>query len=131
VPEFDIDGALAGAGGPEEHQLLCSFSTTTFDDDDEGEVVGEENGWINGPDNPLSVEPDEYDLEEGKTAVDLAVKLMRDEGASQASSSHFHVGVWYSNEGELDRQGELTSFSYHLKGFTPSEECEVFRRMHR
>lgn len=41
--------------------------------------------------------PDEYDTEEGLTAAHLAAKFIRNKvGCIEASSSVFHVGVWYT-----------------------------------
>lgn len=58
--------------------------------------------------------------------VDEAAKLLK---GSEASSSDFHVGVWYTSYGDTDwRTGETKNLSYHLvEGtWTEAEERQVF-----
>lgn len=78
-----------------------------------------------------SMLPDEYDIEEGITAVDKAVEFMKNKGGNEPSSSQFHTGVWYTTP-DPDRNyetGEDTYYSFHLKGFTPEEEEEIYNKM--
>jgi hypothetical protein len=81
----------------------------------------------------IPVEVDEYDREEGTTAVDIVVKALRDAGATNPSSSMFHRGVWYSTEFETVsyRTGEEEERSFHLKGFTEAEEREIYSQVTR
>jgi hypothetical protein len=76
----------------------------------------------------LTIEPDEYDQENGITAADLVVKLLKDEGAVHPSNSHFNRGTWYMTESQTIsyRTGEEEERSFHLKGFTEKEEREIF-----
>lgn len=127
MPEFDIDSALAPEPPPQTHGVAVTFEIYATAEDVEG--VEEERGWLYPPDNPIWVEPDAYDTEAGKTAVDLAVGYLRGEGATEASASHFSDGVWYLRTGDADADGMVEQNSYHLQGFTEEEAYEVFRRI--
>lgn len=82
-----------------------------------------ENGWVN--EDGVPIEPDE-----DETIAEAAAKMMKYDGATEASSSHFHTGIWYTSYGDTDYQsGETENRSYHLYGFTPEEEAEVFELM--
>ena len=87
-----------------------------------------ESGWID--EEGVDMTPDEYDVEEGVTAVDKAVKHLRSEGASEPSSSFHHKGVWYCSMHEPDfRTGEQEERCFHLHGFSPEEEHSIFQQM--
>lgn len=75
-----------------------------------------------------SVQPDEFDAEDGLTAVDKAVSYLQDKGATEKSSSHFHPGVWYSAGFDTTdyRTGEETEYCYHPHNFTLDEEKAIF-----
>jgi len=83
-------------------------------------------GWID--DEGVSMKPDQYDIEDGKTSIELAIDFLKENGALEASSSHFHTGVWYTNDkyNENFRTGEVEQRSYHLKGFSSEEEEKIF-----
>lgn len=106
---------------------LIKVTFTTITPGEEGEDYGEEHGWIDEVGS--EIELDDYDREEGVTIADKAAKFLEDEGASEASSSHFHRGIWYStSDDDVNyRTGEHTQRSYHLYGFTPAEEQEIFK----
>jgi hypothetical protein len=89
----------------------------------------EDQGWED--EEGKSMSPDEYDIEEGVTAIDKAVEFLKDNGANEPSSSQFNTGVWYSTpDGEKNyTTGEEKFHSFHLKGFTPEEEEEIYNRM--
>lgn len=111
-------------------RILVSFRKTIPQGEDE--YPEEESGWID--ETGHSCVPDEYDRDEGLTAVDLAVKFMKKEGAGEASSSHFHKGIWYSTYPSQWTHDHFTtgtdeSHDFHLKGFTEAQEREIFRRM--
>lgn len=88
-----------------------------------------EHGWVD--EEGVDMTPDEYDVEEGITAVDKAVKHLRSEGASEPpSSSSFHPGIWYASMHDPDmRTGEQEEHHFHLDGFSPEEQREVFMRV--
>jgi len=103
--------------------FLITWETVT----EESAAMGDtENG---GFDDYESCEPDEFDTEEGITAVDKAVRFLS-ERCVESSCSSFHEGLWYSDaDGDTDwRTGEETRHSYHLENFTVEEQREIFRR---
>jgi hypothetical protein len=94
-------------------------------DEDEPE---EEHGWVD--EDGVSMEPDDTDKEDELTCVDLAVKFLEKAGVAEASSTSFHTGIWYSGSPETNhRTGEETTQSYHLAGFTPEQEREVYKQL--
>lgn len=123
MPEFNIDAVLSNP----EHSIAVAYASYTIGEDGEG--YEEERGWHCPPENPISMEPDEYDLADGKTAVDLGVAYLREESADEASASHFHQGVWYISIIEVPMDGSVEQRTYHLTGYTEDEELEVFRRI--
>jgi hypothetical protein len=78
-----------------------------------------------GVEDEETIEPD---FDEGETFVSVAVKYLRRKWVAEASSTNFHIGVWYQTNFEtIDyRTGEEESLSFHLKGFSPKEEREIF-----
>jgi hypothetical protein len=98
----------AGAGDPDAYDEEHGF------EDEEGE----------------DFELDEFDREDGIDIPKKVARWLRDKGVIEASSSHFHPGIWYSNEGYPDmRTGAHTTRSFHLEGFSPDEEQQIFNLM--
>ena len=92
----------------------------------------EETGWIN--EEGVDMTPDEYDIEEGLTAVDKAVEFLKYEGANEASSYPFCCGTWYTqSEPICDRayfeEGREETHSFHLEGFSEAEEKAIYERV--
>lgn len=82
--------------------------------------------------NDVQLELDKYDREEGLDWVDIAVAYLADEGVQEASSSRFHPGIWYSVYGDADfKTGDRENRTYHLKGFPPDEEREIYKALKR
>lgn len=107
-------------------RILISFATVSPESAEDGDFS--ETGWID--EDGVSCVPDEYDRADGKTTTDLAIKLLRDDGATEPSSTHFHKGVWYSDHGDEDYStGENTTKSYHLHGFSVPQERKIFAAM--
>ncbi len=125
--------------------IVRSYSIVTPESAEDGDTS--EHGWADFSGNQFPIDhdnpetynfdlalighdctPDEYDIEDGRNAVDNAVKFLQDDCyVSQASSSHFHVGIWYSAEPEQDySDGSDTTYDYHVKGFTPEQERAIF-----
>lgn len=103
--------------------FLVTFSSITPESAEDGDTSDA------GYSDYDSCEPDEYDIRDEITSVDKSIEYLRDKGATQASSSHFHVGVWYSTEYQTEDcgTGEETEYSYHPKNFTPDEEAAIFK----
>lgn len=109
-------------------KIKTTFETATPESIVDGDIV--DSGWVD--EEGYEIELDEYDLEEEKTHVDLAVEFLEYKGACHPSSSHFYKGCWYRTETIQDRdyfeKGEYTTYSFHLEGFTLEEEREVYER---
>lgn len=119
---------LAHEARPSDHPVVrITFTRTTPESVEQGDFS--ETGWIDG--EGVDMTPDEVDREEGLTAVDKAVKFMRNEGAIEPSSTAFHPGVWYSTEFSVIDYGtgEEEERSFHLDGFSPEEEREIYEKM--
>lgn len=110
-------------------RIVTTFCKTTPESVEQGDYS--ESGYED--EEGVIMEPDEIEKEDGITVADKAVDWLRDKGATEASSSDFHVGLWYSTDWhDTDyRTGEQTEYSYHLKGFTEQEEREVYDLMRR
>lgn len=109
-------------------RIAITFSQTTPESSEQGDVS--DSGWID--EEGVEMTPDAFDREEGLTAVDLAVKYLYDEGAAEASSSHFHPGVWYSTGYHVIdyRTGTDEERCFHLKDFSDAEERAIWDKMH-
>lgn len=110
-------------------RIRVSFNRTTPESVEQGDFS--ESGWID--EEGVSMMPDDYDREDGITAVDKAVNFLKNEGVHEMSSSHFHPGVWYSTEWQtIDYStGAEEERNYHLSGFTPDQEREIWDKMKR
>lgn len=109
-------------------KITTTFSKITLRDGDEGDY-DEEHGYED--EDGHEVEVDEFDREDGLDVADLAAKWLLDKGANyEASSSHFHPGIWYSSQPEGDfATASETTYSFHLEGFTPEEEEKIFYKL--
>ncbi len=76
---------------------------------------------------PVEIFVDEYDAEDGLTLADIASAHLTSEGAVHASASHFHPGVWYLSDSRLMNDGTYEESTWHLKGFEPEEEAQIFK----
>jgi hypothetical protein len=106
-------------------RILISYSVVTPESAEHGEAA--EQGWIN--EEGVYCEPDPFERGEGQTRVDVALRYIP--VFCEASSSHFHKGVWYTeSDGDTDyRTGAVTTRAFHLVGFTEQEEREIFERI--
>lgn len=109
----------------EEPKIRISYETWDEDSIDVGET--NDRGWED--EAGVSMQPDQYDIEEGLTPVDLAVKFLTDNGPLQASSSSFDPRVWYTHYGEMQTDGTTTNRSFHLVGFSPEQLQEIYDRV--
>lgn len=107
---------------PGDRRIKTSFEIVTEESAAEGDVA--ERGWEN--EEGVDMEPDEVDRDDDVTGVDKAVEFLEDEGATYPSSSEFHRGVWYSAESVLAHGGGWKTRSFHLHGFSPQEEEEIW-----
>jgi len=109
-------------------RICTSYTKVTPESAADGDYS--EQGWEDEDGETFVL--DEFDREEGYTVADLAVKWLRDKGAWETSSSSFYPGGWYSTSGEDTdfRTGETTQYNFHLSGFTPEQEKEVWDKFH-
>jgi len=109
--------------------ITTTFAIVTPESAEHGD--NEETGFIDEEGEDMT--PDEYDIDEGITAVDKAVDFMKKKnGAFEPSSSRYDSRVWYSNpEYNQDYStGAQEERSYHLgDGWTEEEKKEIFNRM--
>ena len=75
------------------------------------------------------MDPDEMDIEDGLTAVDLAVKFLRKNtggGGLEWSGGTSPHGWWTSYKYDVNYEtGSEESRGYHPYGFTPEEISEI------
>lgn len=117
--QFDANKAASDAAVP---HIVSYYETYTPEDVEVGDAG--ERGDL----DDVTIELDEYDIEEGLTVVDLAVKYLKECGAYEPSSMPFSVGTWYSTEASEDyRTGNNTIESYHLKGFSPDQQKQIYK----
>lgn len=101
-------------------RICVSYEVVTHESADDNDVA--ERGW-----EDQIGERCEADPECGETEVSEAIRKLSNDGVCEASSSEFHPGVWYIGHPETNyRTGAETTYSYHLKGFTESEEREIY-----
>lgn len=98
-------------------RIRITYEVVTPESAEHGDAA--DRGWID--EEGVSMKP-----EHGEGTIAKAIKFLRDEGVVEASSTQFHKGIWYSNEADQDyRTGEDTTKSYHLYGFTETEERAI------
>jgi len=109
-------------------RITTAYERWTHEDVEAGDT--DDRGWID--EEGSSMAPDEYDIEEGLTPVDLAVKFLRYEGVSEASNyPRWQPGTWYESSYEDPYSGEREYKHYFLEDFTPAEEREVYEELKR
>lgn len=82
----------------------------------------------------IGCEPDQWEHWEGDyTAAHVAVKCLREHTVWQhdASNSPFKPGSWYLTREEHPYRNQETEVSFHLEGFTPSQEEWIYRHIWR
>lgn len=108
--------------------ITTSYYTITPESAENGDF--EDHGWYD--EEGESMLPDEFEIEEGITAVDKAVDFLENvRYTTEPSSSEFHDGIYYSSV-DPDQNyttGEDTYYTCHLKGFTTEEEFEIYKKI--
>lgn len=111
--------------------IRTSYEIITYESAEDGDA--EERGWID--EEGESMEPDQYDLEEGLTAVDIAVAFLQRnigaEGMEASSSGPLSLNDWWTSYkyNEDYATGAIENRSYHPVGFTVEEINEINRRL--
>ena len=105
-----------------DHRIAITYAKITPESAEEGDA--EELGW-----------EDEEGVDvngvEEMTAVDRAFHFLEWQGVTEASTwPTWSPGTWYSRTTDPDfEDGSSIEYSYHLKGFTPEEEKELYGRL--
>ena len=119
-----------------QRAIATAYKTTTPESAEAGDWA--DHGWENEEGDDIEV--DDGDIEDqhrkGSQApvtdaiVEAAIKWLRREGVSEASSSSYGPGVWYESGWDTDyRTGEERSEDFFLRNFTEPEEREIFDRI--
>lgn len=107
--------------------LLIYSKTYLTDEIVDGEVDGATSEDVH------DCTPDEFDCEDGVTAVDKAVEYLTNEGITAPSSSEFYPRVWWSYaDGAVITDyytGKCEEKSAHLEGFTDDEARAIYARV--
>jgi hypothetical protein len=93
----------------------------------DGDQVADEPLRAEGDEIEHNVTPDEWDREDGRTAVDIATDLIRDAGAEEPSSSpEWQLRTWYTARYEHPYTGVIEERSFHLAGFSDDDARAVY-----
>ncbi len=111
--------------GERTRRISCSYSQTTPESAESSDFS--DRGWYDEEGADMNL--DSYDRSEKITVAQKAAKFLRHEGATEPSDSSGGPGTWYSTGFEtIDyRTGTDEEKNYHLNGFTPAEEREIFK----
>lgn len=109
--------------------IKTTFEIVTPESAEQGDFA--ETGWVDKEGYDCS--PEAFGEMED-TPVEVAMKFLSDNGPLEASSSHFHKGLWYTqSDARCDRaffeKSEDYRESYRLDGFTEDQEREIFARV--
>jgi hypothetical protein len=110
-----------------DRRIRIAYTQFTPESLENGE--SSDNGWLN--EEGVVMDPDAWDIEDGISAVDKTVNFLKGNNVSQASSSHFHTGVWYTSECQcIDyRTGTDEEKSFFLDNYSEDEEKEIFKQI--
>lgn len=104
-----------------DKRIRITFEVVTPESAEHGDAA--DRGWIDECGVP-------FDDDDDETAAEAAARFLLDRGATNASSSRYHPGVWYSDNGDHDySDGSETTLSYHLVGFSDDEQSSIYRRV--
>jgi len=107
----------------EPPRITTTYSIITPESAEHGDV--EEEGWED--EEGVEFIPDEQDTEDGVNVAELAIEWLIQHSVEQASSYPFSPGTWYTSSPYDDyRTGASTEYNFHLEGFTPEEEEEIY-----
>lgn len=108
-------------------RILTTYEVVTEESAKNGDF--ERCGWKDedGQDCTPDANADE---DEPETVVSNAVQFLRGHGACHPSSFPFSVGTWYDSEPDQDmHDGSYTTHGYHLHGFTPEQEQQIYTQL--
>lgn len=114
-------------------RIKTTYETVSHESAADGEC--EDRGWID--DEGACINPDRYDIEEHGSRFDAIVALAVDfigRGREASTNPTCCPGrTWYTDaDGCIDySNGNETRNSYHLSGFTASEEIAIYAEITR
>ena len=111
--------------GRRTRRITVTYSTITPESAESGDF--DDTGWVD--EEGIEIALDKWDRADGLTIAKKAAKILRDAGAIEPSSSAPGRGTWYSTGFTTSdyQTGEEREESYHLKGFSPTEEREIYK----
>lgn len=96
--------------------IKTTYSQVTPESADRG--VFSDTGWVD---------------EDGETfeTVQDAIQWLKSNGVTEASSSSFHQGIWYSTDMNIIDYSDHTEEeqSFHLYGFSKDEELSIYNAL--
>jgi len=113
-----------------DKRIVITYQKIIPSDDEYDDVEDVEDGWKD--EDGESMIPDEDEKEDDITAVDKAVEFLKNKiYTTEPSSSEFKIGIYYSStDPDIDySNSEETYYASHLKGFTPEEELEIYKKI--
>ena len=122
-----------------QRTIATSYSTTTPESAEHGDFA--DRGWVDEDGDSVEVTADDIE-EQHETGsrtpvtdavVEKAARWLHDSGATEASSTSYHPGVWYSSSSEVSdySTGEERQEDFFLRNFTTEEERRVFNDFKR
>ena len=122
IERCKIDGEYYRAQLGTDRGFLVTWDRIT---EESAELGDTEDGGFDGY---ASMEPDEFDVEDGLTAADKAIRYLTRDHCVESSGSHFHPGIWYSDaDSDTDcRTGDETRHAYHPTNFSINEQQAIF-----
>lgn len=125
-----FDKFITESLNPGDKFITTSYHVVTDESAEHGDF--EETGWVNQEGE--SMMPDEFDIEEGITAVEKAIEFLKDMGGLEASCYPFEKGCWYTTTDPLEtkeffEEGKRKFHSFHLNGFSEKEQREIYNEV--
>lgn len=121
--DWSIDPTNPDHSLPELPERHIKIAYAHYAPNSEGDAY--DRGWEDEDGHEIVI--DEWDAEEGLTVAEKAARYLQSEGVTETSSSRYHPGVWYISTTEDIHDGDTIERTFHLNGFTDSEEQEIFK----
>jgi hypothetical protein len=115
-------------------RIKISYQTVTPESAEDGDYA--DHGWID--EDGVCIEPDDCDIEdyggESDAVIALAAKTIRDDCGGVEASDYpkcYPGHTWYTQiDADKDySDGSETTRSYHLDGFSVSEELGIYAEL--
>jgi hypothetical protein len=110
------------------HTIRITYDIRTPESAEHGDYA--ESGWVDEVGE--SMEPDEYEQDEGISVIDKTVEYLQDHSAIEPSEAGRGASPRWWTDYEYDedfRTGRSESRSYHLTGYSETERQNIYRMM--